>query len=67
MQDAGLWERSKDRWNKELEENVKKVQGVDWEDVVGRVEEGISVVWRRAFERGREGVVEVEKVARREG
>ena len=62
-----MWERSKERWNKELEENVKKAQAVDWGMVVGRVEEGASSVWRKAFQKGEEGVVEAEKVVRREG
>ncbi|KAK5127300.1 hypothetical protein LTR08_004438 [Meristemomyces frigidus] len=64
VRDAGLWARSKGRWNTELEANVKKVQAVDWEGVVGSVEEGVSDLWRRAFKGGREGV---EKAAGREG
>ncbi|KAK5129625.1 hypothetical protein LTR08_003024 [Meristemomyces frigidus] len=64
VRDAGLWARSKDRWNMELEANVKKVQAVDWEGAVGRVEEGASQLWQRAFKGGREGA---ERAAGREG
>ncbi|KAK5171253.1 uncharacterized protein LTR77_004397 [Saxophila tyrrhenica] len=51
---AGVLERAKDRWNAELESNVRKLQHVDWSDVRTRMEEGVSSVYRRAFEKGRE-------------
>ncbi|TKA64569.1 hypothetical protein B0A55_10453 [Friedmanniomyces simplex] len=56
---AGVWETAKDRWNAELEGNVKKLQSTDWNGVRDQMEEGVSRLWRRAFQKGREGVVEV--------
>ncbi|KAK3691591.1 hypothetical protein LTR37_018546 [Vermiconidia calcicola] len=53
---VGLLETAKDRWNAELEKDVKKLQEMDWGAVRERMEEGVSVIWRRAFERGREVV-----------
>lgn len=51
---AGVWETAKDRWNAELESNVKKLYRVDWNGVWDRTEEGVSSLWRRAFEKARE-------------
>ncbi|KAK5675953.1 hypothetical protein LTS10_011242 [Elasticomyces elasticus] len=56
---AGLLETVKDRWNSELEGNVKKIQSTDWDGVRNQMEEGVSRVWRRAFQKSREGVAEV--------
>ncbi|KAK5724682.1 hypothetical protein LTR15_004729 [Elasticomyces elasticus] len=56
---AGLFETVKDRWNAELEGNVKKLQSTDWDGVRNQMEEGVSRVWRRAFQKSREGVAEV--------
>ncbi|KAK5115019.1 hypothetical protein LTR85_010057 [Meristemomyces frigidus] len=58
---AGLWETAKDRWNAELEGNVRKLQHMDWDGVRIRMEEGVSAVWRRAFEKGREVVPDPPK------
>ena len=51
---AGILETAKDRWNAELEREVKALQNVDWNNVRERMEEGVSKVYRRAFEKGRE-------------
>jgi MICOS complex subunit MIC12 len=51
---VGLLETAKDKWNAELESNVRKLQQVDWSAVRERMEEGVSSVYRRAFEKGRE-------------
>ncbi|KAK0947151.1 hypothetical protein LTR29_001434 [Friedmanniomyces endolithicus] len=56
---AGVWETAKDRWNAELEGNVKKLQSTDWNGVRDQIEEVVSRTWRRAFQKGREGIVEV--------
>lgn len=53
---AGLLETAKDRWNTELESNVRKLQNMDWDAARERMEEGVSSVWRRAFAKGQEGV-----------
>lgn len=58
---AGLWETAKDRWNAELERSVRKLQNTDWDAVRDGMEENVSRVWRRAFEKGREGIEGVEK------
>ncbi len=55
---AGVWETAKDRWNAELEGNVKKLQSTDWNGVRDQIEEVVSRTWRRAFQKGREGVAE---------
>lgn len=52
--DAGLWATAKDKWNAELEGNLRRVQEVDWRSVGDRMEEGVGKVWRRAFEKGKE-------------
>ncbi|GAB1743791.1 hypothetical protein NU219Hw_g710t1 [Hortaea werneckii] len=51
---GGLWDTAKDRWNAELENNVRKLQTTDWNAVRYRLEENVSSVWRRAFEKGEE-------------
>jgi MICOS complex subunit MIC12 len=56
---VGLLETAKDKWNAELENNVRKLYNVDWSGVRERMEEGVSAVYRRAFEKGREGVAEL--------
>ncbi|KAJ9619640.1 hypothetical protein H2203_008421 [Taxawa tesnikishii (nom. ined.)] len=51
----GLAERVKDRWNAELELNVRKLQSLDWDRVREDLERGVSGLWARAFRgRGRE-------------
>jgi altered-inheritance-of-mitochondria protein 5 len=57
----GLVETAKDKWNKELEENVRRLQRQDWAGIRDRMEEGVASVWRRAFEKGKEGLEEVQK------
>lgn len=58
----GLLETAKDRWNAQLESEVKRLQNVDWPGVRDQMEEGVSRVWRRAFEKSRDGVeIAVEK------
>ncbi|EME44694.1 hypothetical protein DOTSEDRAFT_72225 [Dothistroma septosporum NZE10] len=52
---AGLWETAKDKWNAELENNVRKVQRTDWSAVGQNLEESVSGLWRRAFQSSREG------------
>jgi len=54
--DAGLWETAKDKWNAELEGNLRRVQETDWRSVGERIEEGVSNVWRKAFQKSREVV-----------
>jgi len=44
---AGLWDTAKDRWNHELESNIKKLYSTDWGAVRDRVEIGAGRVWRR--------------------
>ncbi|KAK6441461.1 hypothetical protein LTR95_002317 [Oleoguttula sp. CCFEE 5521] len=53
---AGVLESAKDRWNAELERNVRSVQNVDWEEWGRWAEDGVSRVWRRAFKGSREAV-----------
>ncbi|KAF2770065.1 hypothetical protein EJ03DRAFT_361430 [Teratosphaeria nubilosa] len=55
---AGLVETAKDKWNAQLEYEVRRLQTTDWSAVWGRVEEGVSGVWTRAFRKGREGAGE---------
>ncbi|WPH00930.1 Hypothetical protein R9X50_00376400 [Acrodontium crateriforme] len=57
----GAWETAKDRWNQELESNVKKLQNTDWSAVGERVEESISSVWRRAFQGTRDVIPDAPK------
>ncbi|KAK6440131.1 hypothetical protein LTR95_003650 [Oleoguttula sp. CCFEE 5521] len=53
---AGVLESAKDRWNAELERNVRSVQNVDWEEWGRWAEDGVSRVWRRAFAKSQEAV-----------
>jgi len=57
----GLLETAKDRWNAELEKNVRTLQTADWSAARLRLEEKVSSMWRSAFQKGKEGVVEVTK------
>lgn len=57
---AGIWETAKDRWNAELENGVRRLQGADWRDVRERMEEGVSRVWRRGLVGAEEGLKKVE-------
>ena len=61
MVKAGLLETAKDRWNAQLESEVKKLQRVDWSGVREQMEEGVSSVYRRMFEKGREVVPDPPK------
>lgn len=54
-------ERIKDGWNKELEENVRGLQNVDWNGVRTRVEEGVGSAWGRLFQGVREEVPEARR------
>lgn len=54
-------ETAKDRWNAQLEGEVRRLQEVDWRGVRERMEEGVSRVWRRAFVGAREGLVKMEE------
>jgi len=58
---AGLLETAKDRWNSELEREVRMLQQMDWNGIRERMEEGVSSVYRRAFEKGREVVPDPPK------
>ncbi|KAF7194716.1 hypothetical protein HII31_03978 [Pseudocercospora fuligena] len=55
---AGLLETAKDKWNAELERNVKTLQQYDWTAAFERVEESAGNLIRRAFDKGKEGVKE---------
>ena len=57
----GLLETAKDRWNAELEKNVRTLQEADWTAARLSVEEKVSSMWRSAFQKCMEGVVEVTK------
>lgn len=52
--DAGLLATAKDKWNAELEGNLRRLQEMDWRAVGERVEESIERVWRRAFKKSKE-------------
>ena len=58
---AGTMEHLKDRWNAELEGNVRKLQQVDWAAVGNQMAEGVSSVYRRAFQKAREVAPEPPK------
>lgn len=58
---AGLAERLKDRWNAELEGNVRKLQRLDWEGVREGVEESVSSLWRKGFKGAREGLPDASR------
>ncbi|KAM0715471.1 hypothetical protein Q7P37_008969 [Cladosporium fusiforme] len=57
----GLLETAKDRWNAELEKNVRQLQTADWTSARLRLEEKVSAVWRNAFEKGREAAPDPPK------
>jgi altered-inheritance-of-mitochondria protein 5 len=57
----GLLETAKDRWNAELEKNVRTLQAADWTSARLSLEGKVSELWSKAFQKGREGVVEVTK------
>ncbi|KAF2153035.1 hypothetical protein K461DRAFT_293332 [Myriangium duriaei CBS 260.36] len=59
----GLQERLRDRWNAELEGNLRKVYAVNWRGVREELEDRVAGVWGRAMAGTREGVeTGVEKV-----
>ncbi|KAF4551678.1 Hypothetical protein D9617_12g035660 [Elsinoe fawcettii] len=62
----GLQERLKERWNRELEGNLRKVYGTDWRGVREEVEERVAGAWARAFQGAREGVEEAGQQVGRE-
>ena len=57
----GLLETAKDRWNAELEKNVRTLQDADWASARLRLEEKVSSLWSNAFQKSRDGVAEVTK------
>lgn len=57
----GLLETAKDRWNAELEKNVRTLQDADWTAARLRLEDKVSSMWSSAFQKGREGVAEATK------
>lgn len=57
----GLLETAKDRWNAELEKNVRMLQTADWTSARLRLEEKVSSMWRSAFEKSKEGIAEATK------
>ncbi|PNS14022.1 DNA polymerase epsilon subunit B [Sphaceloma murrayae] len=59
----GLQERLKERWNRELEGNVRKVYGVDWRAVREEMEDRVAGLWGRAMQGTREGIEEGKKVS----
>ncbi|KAF2479914.1 hypothetical protein BDY17DRAFT_302912 [Neohortaea acidophila] len=58
---VGIWETAKDKWNARLESEVRRLQHMDWNEVRERMEEGVSSVYRRAFEKGREVIPDPPK------
>ena len=58
---TGLLETAKDRWNAELEKNVRTLQTADWTSARLRLEEKVSSLWSNAFQKSRESVAEVTK------
>lgn len=58
---AGLVEAAKDKWNAQVEQEMRTLQNIDWNDVWDRVEDGISTVYRRALSRGIEAVPDASK------
>ena len=53
---AGLLETAKDRWNAQLESEVRRLQQVDWSEVRERMERGVASVWAQVFEGAEKGV-----------
>ncbi|GAB7348297.1 hypothetical protein MBLNU459_g6277t1 [Dothideomycetes sp. NU459] len=51
---AGLAERIKDRWNAELEANVRKLQRLDWDGLRAAAEEAVGSAWSRGVGAARE-------------
>ncbi|KAK5010743.1 hypothetical protein LTR28_008052 [Elasticomyces elasticus] len=51
---TGLVETAKDKWNAELESNVRKVMAVDWAGVWNGVEERVSRMWGQGLQKSRE-------------
>lgn len=47
-------ESAKDRWNSEIEGLVKKAQTTDWNEVGGRVSDGVASLWNKATEKAKE-------------
>lgn len=47
-------ESAKDRWNSEIEGLVKKAQTTDWNEVGGRMADGVSSLWSKASEKAKE-------------
>ncbi|KXT17082.1 hypothetical protein AC579_4361 [Pseudocercospora musae] len=58
---AGLLETAKDKWNAELERNLKTLQQYDWTAAFERVEESAGNLIRTAFDKGKEGMKEASK------
>lgn len=58
---AGLLETAKDKWNAELERNVRKLQTYDWAALWENVENSAGRLFQRAGEKGAEAVREVQK------
>ena len=58
---VGLLESAKDRWNAELEKNVRTLQTADWTAARLRLEDKVSEVWSRAFQKSRQDVADVVK------
>jgi altered-inheritance-of-mitochondria protein 5 len=58
---AGLLETAKDKWNKELEENVRRLQSYDWTGAFERVEENVGGAIKRAFDGTKDAAREVSK------
>lgn len=44
---GGLWDTAKNRWNHELENNVRKLYNTDWAAVRDKIETGAGRLWRR--------------------
>jgi len=61
---ASLSERLKDRWNDELETNVRKLYNVNWADLRENLEDRVAGLWGGALSQGRDGAeVEGTKIA----
>jgi len=52
---ASLSERLKDRWNDELETNVRKLYNVDWASLRENLEDRVGGLWGGALSQGRDG------------
>ncbi|GAB7342117.1 hypothetical protein MBLNU457_g0388t2 [Dothideomycetes sp. NU457] len=61
---ASLSERLKDRWNEELETNLRKLYNVNWAGLRENVEDRVAGLWGGALSQGREGAeIAGEKIA----